>query len=155
MLLDGRQGKQHQLVLCPLWSQQRAFLPIKHANMGGRRHLSQFVLHQKCYVFAKGIYNEEIQPNISCLGSSIWDFICKQKEDRQVAPVTDFHSNLTTESNSNKEFGLPRKSEQVLTNQLLTVHLPLRITPTTCTIKLTSTKITEPFYCWSQRHFSM
>lgn len=98
---------------------------------------------------------KKFNPNISCLGSSIWDFICKQKEERQVALVTDFHSNLTTESNSNKEFGLPQKSEQVLTNQLLTVHLPLRITPTTCTIKLTSTKITEPFYCWSQRHFSM
>lgn len=48
-----------------------------------------------------------------------------------------FNSNLTTEGKGNKEFGLPWKCKQVSIHQLLTVSLPLLMTPVTCTKKLT------------------
>lgn len=56
---------------------------------------------------------------------------------RQMALFPVFNSNLTTEGKGNKEFGLPWKCKQVSIHQLLTVSLPLLMTPVTCTKKLT------------------
>ena len=103
--------------------------------------ISPFYTKGSAYLQREEHAPQIFNPKISCLECNIWDFIWKYKEkkkrEREVALVTAFSSNQTTEGKGKEGILAPCKVKEESLAQLLTVNLPPLMTLMMATMKLT------------------